>query len=292
MQPPAPMFQNQHQESIQSATKFRPSLPPTAALSKPVSKPVWWEIRFFKCPWIFPVGKLKTLGTPDRAPLRLEEDEFEEWTKVRMNNNSVHLRNQDPEAEQRKCETLCQDDKLPQLNNAEIPCVQTDHQNMPSNVLLWGTACKQPFKVSLDTGAAITVISEKFFVEVLRAYFAIQKSERIDNIKTAYGSKVPVIGLVRFPLILGDNEYSCNAMIVPGLAYSIALGRDFLYNKSAVIDVKVCFVTFHGSNIIYFLKGDKPLIISDVKTVTSYVLDAQSEKIIPARLENLCQVLL
>ena len=227
MQPPAPMFQNQHQESIQSATKFRPSLPPTAALLKPVSKPVWWEIQFFKRPRIFPVGELKTLGTPDRAPLWLEEDEFEEWTKVRMNNNSVHLRNQDPEAEQRKCETLCQDDKLPQLNNAEIPCVQTDHQNMPSNVLIWGTACKQPFKVSLDTGAAITVISEKFFIEVLRAYFAIQKSERIDNIKIADGSKVPVIGLVRFPLILGDNEYSCNATIVPGLAYSIALGRDF-----------------------------------------------------------------
>ena len=232
------------------------------------------------------MGELKTLGTPNRAPLRLEEDEFEEWTKVRMNNNSVHFRNHDPKAEQRKCETLHQDDKLPRLNNAEIPCVQTDHENMPSNVLIWGTVCKQPFKVLVDTGAAITVISEKFFVEVLRAYFAIQKSERVDNIKTADGSKVPVIGSVRFPLLLGDNEYSCDATIVPGLAYSVVLGRDFLYNNSAVIDVKGCFVTFHGSNIVYFSKGDKPLVISDVKTVTSYVLDAQSETVIPARLEK------
>ena len=53
-----------------------------------------------------------------------------------------------------------------------------------------------------------------------------------------------------------------------------------------LVYIKGCFVTFHWSNIIYFLKGDRPLIISDVETVTSYVIDAHSETIIPARLDK------
>jgi len=158
---------------------------------------------------------------------------------------------------------------------------------MPSNVLIWGTACKKSCKVLVDTGAAITVISEQFFADVLRANFAIQTCEKIGSIKTADGTKVPVIGAVRFPLLLGDSEYSCEATIVPGLAYSIVLGRDFLHYNCAVIDVKGCFVTFNGSNVVNFLKGNRPLMFSDILTITSYVIDANSETIIPARLEKL-----
>ena len=45
-------------------------------------------------------------------------------------------------------------------------------------------------------------------------------------------------------------------------------------------------MTFHGSNIVYFLKGDRPLVISNVKFLTSYVIDAHSETIISALLDK------
>ena len=100
----------------------------------------------------------------------------------------------------------------------DIPCIELNHDFMQSNVLIWGTACKQSCKVLVDTGAVITVISEQFFADVLRANFAIQTCEKIGSINTADGTKVPVTGEVRFPLLLGDSEYSCEATIVPGLA--------------------------------------------------------------------------
>ena len=156
--------------------------------------------------------------------------------------------------------------------NIDIPCSEHNHEFMPSNVLIWGTACKQPCKVLVDTGAAIN--------------FAIQTSGKIESIKTADGSKVPVIGAVSFPLLLGDSEYSCKATIVTGLAYSVVLGRDFLHNNGAVIDVKGYFVTFTGSNVVEFLKGHRPLVFSDITTITSYVIGAKSETLIPARLEK------
>ena len=40
---------------------------------------------------------------------------------------------------------------------------------MASNILISGTACKQPFKVLVGTGAASTVIREQFFVDGLDA---------------------------------------------------------------------------------------------------------------------------
>ena len=38
----------------------------------------------------------------------------------------------------------------------------------PSNVLIWGTVLKQPLKLLVDTGAAVTIISERFFHDILR----------------------------------------------------------------------------------------------------------------------------
>ena len=218
------------------------------------------------------MGELKAPSFTNRTPLKPEEDDFEEWTRKRMGRRS------DP--------TCVKSEPLPP-KDIDIPCIELCHELMPSNVLIWGTACKQSCKVLVDTGAAITVISEKFFVDVLCATFGIQTCEKIGSIKTADGSKVPVIGAVRFPLLLGDSEYSCEATIVPGLAYSIVLGRDFLHNNCAVIDVKGCFVTFNGSNVVNFLKGNRPLVSSDITTITSYVIDANSETVIPARLEKL-----
>ena len=116
----------------------------------------------------------------------------------------------------------------------------------------------------------------------------MKKSDKINSIKTTNGSTVSVSGSVNFPVLLGDQEYSCDATIVPGLAYNVVLGRDFLHHFGAVINVRGCFVTFFDTNVVQFIKGDRPTFVSDVRTTTTYVIDAQSEVVIPARLDKSC----
>ena len=60
------------------------------------------------------------------------------------------------------------------------------------------------------------------------------------------------------------------------------LGCDFLHNSGTMIDVKGSFMTFNGSNIVKILKGNRPLVLSDITTTTSYIIGANSETLIPA----------
>ena len=204
------------------------------------------------------MGELKAPSFTDCTPLKLVEANFEKWTRKRM------CRRSDP---------VCEKDEPVLPKNTDNLCIELYHEFMLSNVLIWGTACKQSCKALVDTGAAITVIIEQLFADILHATFAIQTCE-VQSIKTIDGTKVPVNGAVCFPLLLGDSKYSCEATIVPGLASSIALGRDFLHNNCTLIYVIGCFVTFNGSNFVNFVKANGPLMFSDITTIASYVIGA------------------
>ena len=273
------------------------------------------------------MGKLKTQQFSDvaKAPNgNKTNNELGEWAEVRMN-SKMKQSNRDfvKESETQNSLQSCLPEKtVPEIfdsnldpdnepfisikvenenadlppkfganKNADIPCIELEgnlYSSSPSNILIWGTVCKQPIRVLVDTGAAITVVSEQFYVDALRTNFAMKKSDKIDSIKTANGSTVSVSGSVNFPVLLGDQEYSCDATIVPGLAYNVVLGRDFLHHFGAVINVRGCFVTFSDTNVVQFIKGDRPTFVSDVRTTTTYVIDAQSEVVIPARLDKSC----
>lgn len=141
--------------------------------------------------------------------------------------------------------------KLPCSFNNEIPSISsniTDSPSIPTNVLVWGTVEKQPFKLLVDTGAAVTVVSDRFYNDILRATHGLLKQEGLDSVRTADGSSVPVTGAVSFPVFIGNCTYSCNASVVVGLAYNIVLGRDFHHENHAIIGVREEFVTFFGDN--------------------------------------------
>eukprot|EP00794_Sanderia_malayensis_P016269 gene16269-17909_t len=167
-----------------------------------------------------------------------------------------------------------------------IPCIDS-HDATLSNVSIFGTVLSQKIPLLVDTGAAICVVSEKFYNEILRSSFLLQKNDSVDNIKTADGNITPVVGLVSFKVTIGDQLYNCNASVVPNLAYSIVLGRDFLHAYSAVIDVKGQTVTFDKQNTIAFVGNyNRPTIYSDVRTAKTYVIEGHCEAIIPAYLEK------
>ena len=179
--------------------------------------------------------------------------------------------------------------ELPCTPNQEIPSISSNLTDSPSttaNVLVWGTVEKQPFKLLVDTGAAVTVVSDRFYNDILRATHGMLKQEELDSVRTADGSSVPVTGAVSFSVSIGNRVYLCNASVVVGLAYNVVLGRDFLHENHAVIDVREEFVTFFGDNKVPFAIGKSFPLVSEVRVAKTLVIDAQSEVIIPARLET------
>ena len=98
----------------------------------------------------------------------------------------------------------------------------------------------------MDTGAAITVVSEKFYQENLPAYYLLSTEGGLDSVRTADSNAVPVRGTIRFSIILGHNACVRSASVVVGLSYNIVLCRGFLHNFSAIIDVRGHVIIFVG----------------------------------------------
>ena len=129
----------------------------------------------------------------------------------------------------------------------------------------------------VDTGAAVTVVSEKFYEEILRARHPLITEGGLDSVRTADCNTVPVRVTVAFSIVLGNNAYLCSASVVVGLPYNIVLGKDFLHDFSAIIDVRGQVITFVGGNKVIFALENDPPIVSNVKTAKTMVTDAQSE---------------
>ena len=96
---------------------------------------------------------------------------------------------------------------------------------------------KQQFKFLVDTGAAITVVSEKFYQEILRARYPLVTDGGLNSVWTADGNTVPIRGAVKLSIIMGHYAYVCIASVAVRLLYNIVLGRSFLRDFSAIIDV-------------------------------------------------------
>ena len=121
-----------------------------------------------------------------------------------------------------------------------------------SNVAVCGCILNQSVRLLVDTGAAVSVVSEQFYNVTLWPNVQLKKNNLISNIKTADGNTTPVIGFVSFEIIIGDHSYNCDASVVPNLAYQVVLGCDFLHANNAIIDVKRESVTFEPKHTVMF----------------------------------------
>ena len=155
-----------------------------------------------------------------------------------------------------------------------------------SNVSIFGIIMKQNTRLLVDTGAAISVISDQFYKDVLRFDVSLRNSNSIDNIKTADGHTTPVIGFVQFIIAIGDQNYNCGAYVVPNLAYQVVLGRDFLHKNGAVINVPSETVTFTPDNTVAFAGDSNNLLVVDVCVASTYVIEGRCEAILPACLSK------
>ena len=212
-------------------------------------------------------------------------EEFEAWVRQRRENFSPPTFSQETQTE--FPEALASPENKVEHNTDSPVIAKTLYSiSTPTNVLIWGAVLKQPFKLLVDTGAAVTVISERFFHEVLRVKYALTQKQLFDSIKTANGGTVPVSGTASFDISIGQCDYVCDAIVVPNLSYNVVLGRDFLHKYRAVIDVGHEKVTFSDNNTILFATGDFPPITSEVRSAKTFVIDGSSEVVIPAFLTS------
>ena len=171
------------------------------------------------------------------------------------------------------------------ITTKEIPSIDSelvDDENF-SNICIFGEVAKQKVRLLVDTGAAITVVSEQFYRDILSITHAL-KSKTVDNIKTADGHTTPVVGFVSFPIIIGDKVYDCQASVVPNLAYNVVLGRDFLHNTGAIINVPHKHITFDPQNNVAFADALNQPLSTDVQVASTCVIESNCEAIIPAYL--------
>ena len=65
----------------------------------------------------------------------------------------------------------------------------------------------------------------------------------ITSVKTISGEKVPVLGKIDIPVKINGNVYQGLFHVMQNLAHEVIVGRDFLQEHGAVIDLKNSSVT-------------------------------------------------
>ena len=74
--------------------------------------------------------------------------------------------------------------------------------------------------------------------------------------KTANGTHIPIEDITTFDLLLGQTNYTCNAHVVSDLSYSVVLGRNFLNENRAIMNMRALTVEFLGNNVLLFANGE------------------------------------
>ena len=96
----------------------------------------------------------------------------------------------------------------------------------------------QLLELLVDTGACVSAIDE----QLVRKKHGSQQTHITDgfipSVKTINGEEVPVLGKIDAPVKLNGNVYQSQFHAMQNLAHEVILGRDFLQEHGAVIDLK------------------------------------------------------
>ena len=154
---------------------------------------------------------------------------------------------------------------------------------LPHDLSIQGEAAGLTVQFLIDTGAAISVVSAEFLHRTpLGSTFPLEPG-KLHAVKTVSGEQLPVQGKVTLPLIIENAQYSCEAHVIENLGYDFVLGRDFLRQNNAVIDL--------GGDTLRLQKDDSPSppvldSTCQVRVQSTCVVPPYSEVLVPAKLET------
>ena len=104
----------------------------------------------------------------------------------------------------------------------------------------------QSIKALVDTGAAISVIEKEVLQEVYKKQVLQLKTDNLGDVKTVNGEALPVLGMFTTALDIANGSYSCTFLVVQDLPYDALLGRDFLRENGAIINLKESTLQLDG----------------------------------------------
>ena len=104
----------------------------------------------------------------------------------------------------------------------------------------------QSIKALVDTGAAISVIDKEVLQEVYKEQLLQLQTDNVGDVKTVSGELLPVLGMFTTALDIANGSYSCTFLVVQDLPYDALLGRDFLRENGAIINLKESTLQMDG----------------------------------------------
>ena len=129
--------------------------------------------------------------------------------------------------------------------------VKESSQAKPRDLTVSAQLNGQSIKALVDTGAAISVIDKEVLQEVYKEQFPKLQTDNLGDVKTVSGEALPVLGMFTTALDIANRSYSCTFIVVQDLPYDALLGRDFLRENGAIINLKESTLRLDG-------KGDEP----------------------------------
>ena len=116
--------------------------------------------------------------------------------------------------------------------------VKESSQAKPRDLTVSAQLNGQSIKALVDTGAAISVIDKEVLQEVYKEQFPKLQTDNLGDVKTVSGEALPVLGMFTTALDIANGSYSCTFIVVQDLPYDALLGRDFLRENGAIINLK------------------------------------------------------
>ena len=140
------------------------------------------------------------------------------------------------------CQSHSQSSPLQSIKNV----VKESSQAKPRDLTVRAQLNGQSIKALVDTGAAISVIDKEVLQEVYKEQFPKLQTDNLGDVKTVSGEALPVLGMFTTALDIANGSYSCTFIVVQDLPYDALLGRDFLRENGAIINLKESTLQLDG----------------------------------------------
>ena len=139
------------------------------------------------------------------------------------------------------CQSHSQSSPLQSSNNV----VKESSQAKPRDLTVSAQLNGQNIKALVDTGAAVSVIDKEVLQDVYKEQLLQLQTDNLGDVKTVSGEALPVLGMSTTPLDIA-NGLSCTFLVVQDLPYDAILGRDFLRENGAIINLKESTLQLDG----------------------------------------------
>ena len=140
-----------------------------------------------------------------------------------------------------RCEELNKSNlnKIPFIPSSEHAC----------NLIIDGKVQDMPVRILLDTGAAISVVSQELWEKIPPEKRPKLKRPLHAGIKTVAGNIMRLIGSAEINYQIGNSEYRFSTAVIPDFVFPVVLGLDFLRKFGAVINLENEEITFNSKGV-------------------------------------------